>query len=112
MPKARSLLLVKLLDGDDEHSGTMLHAVPLGTFREVVEAFAAYNTGPDGDPESSNLLYGPGIRVELPFVDARDPVQQVVVSLTEEDIAWSVLERICRGLKWKMMDPGTGRTFG
>lgn len=118
---ARSLILVKLAQtprtgGHDEleeaAAASALNAVPLGTLSEVVDALAEFNTASDGSADSMNVLHGPGMIVQLPFVGPRDDVAQLLVTLNEEDVAFPVLERICRTLRWKMMDPNTGRTFG
>lgn len=98
--------------GPGEDSDAPPDLVPLGTYREVVRQLADYNTASDGSPESLGLLYGPGLTVELPMVEPNQDVNQIAISLTEEDTAWPVLVRICRRLKWKMMDPATGRQFG
>lgn len=97
-----------------EETPSLLASAPLGTFREVVSALSGYNTGADGSnkAECFGVLYGPGFTVQLPMVGSDDPVGQLLVSFQEEDVAWPVLTRICRGLGWKMMDPKTGRTFG
>jgi len=113
---ARQILLVKLLrsEEEDESSGTILNAVPLGAYRQVVDLLGRFNTGPDGgrSPESFGLLYGPGMIVQMPMVGPDDPVMQVGVSLHEEEMAWPVLMRVCKALGWRMMDPSSGRTFG
>ncbi len=98
--------------GDDPTRDTMLNAVALGSWREVVRQLGAFNTAPDGSSDSPGMLFGPGIIVQLPMLGPDDPVMQVVVTIEEEGIAWPVLTRVCRLLKWKMMDPKTGRTFG
>ena len=116
MSKARTILLVKLLQSDDgeEAAAGVLNSIPLGTAAQVIEALAQLNTTADGSssPESFGVLYGPGIIVQMPMAGPGDPVMQLAVSMQEEDIAWPVLLRICRTLKWKMMDPASGRTFG
>ena len=101
-------------DSGGNRTGTM---VSLGPVREVVAALAEYNTSPDGSgPEGMGdvvgfgRLYGPGFIAEIPT--SADDITQVMVSITDEDFAWSVLMRLCRQLKWKMMDPESGRTFG
>lgn len=113
---ARSLLLVKLLkiEPDDEAGASVLNSIPLGSYRQVVGLLAAFNTGPDGSrsAESAGILYGPGLIVQMPMVGPDEPVMQAGVSLLEEDMAFPVLLRICRGLGWKLMDPSSGRTFG
>ncbi|TVQ33318.1 MAG: hypothetical protein EA376_02995 [Phycisphaeraceae bacterium] len=86
--------------------------IPLGTKREVLQKLAKYNTAPDGSPESLGMAFGPGIRIDLPMVDDRDEINQAVVSIIEEEIAWPVLSRLCKQHGWQMADPETGRTFG
>ena len=114
--RTRQVLLVKLLKVEDDQaaSDTMLNAVSLGTSRQLVRSLERFNTGPDGSksPEGASTLYGPGLIIQLPMVGPDDPVMQVAASMVEEDIAWPVLMRICRGMGWKMMDPASGRTFG
>jgi predicted dinucleotide-binding enzyme len=56
------------------------------------------------------LLHGPGMIVEL--ATAQDPVQQAMVTVTDDDIAWPVLSRLCKAVGWKMVDVETGRMFG
>jgi len=115
----RHLLLVKVLDKDEpEHDPSaetgpaVLNMVALGPYSEVVRLLAPFNAGPDGSAEGAGVLWGPGVTVQMPMVGPDDPVMQLMVSLTDENIAWPVLERICATLGWKMMDPKTGRTFG
>jgi hypothetical protein len=114
--RSRQILLVKLLraEADDEPALTILSSVPMGSFKSVVDQLGRYNTAPDGgkSPENYGMLYGPGFIAQLPMVGPDDPVAQVMISLTEEEIAWPVLMRICRNLELRMMDPQSGRTFG
>lgn len=118
MAGLRSILLVKVLepedDADDDAQPTpvALNMVSLGTIDEVKGLLAQFNTMPDGDPTTRHVLYGPGITVSLPMGDRDDPVNQALVGVSEDDIAWATLIRICRSLGWKMMDPKSGRTFG
>lgn len=116
MAKTRQIVLIKLLPADegDEASATVLNSIPLGTYEQVVDALSAFNTQPDGSksPESFGLLHGPGLIVQMPMVGPKDPIMQIAVSLQEEDVAWTVLARLCKRLDWKMMDPASGRTFG
>lgn len=86
---------------------------PLGTSRDIKEALARFNTAPDGSTKKSlgtEFYYGPGIQVELP--SGQSEVNQALVTLIEEDIAWPVLLRMCRTLNWALQDPNTGRIFG
>lgn len=104
------------MNGDT--SGAKTGEMPvLGSLRDVVKAISAYNTSPDGSgPEGMGeaggigFLYGPGFVIELPTTT--DAVSQLMVTITDEDFAWSVLMRMCRQLQWKMMDAESGRTFG
>lgn len=86
---------------------------PLGSLRDVTEILARFNTAPDGSPPSAMgtlRLFGPGMLVEIP--QGFDTVAQAMVTLIEEEIAWSVLSRLCKERKWKMVDLDTGRAFG
>ena len=104
MSGLRSLLLVNVL--------AALNTMSMGSVRDVTRMLGAFNTRSDGEPTTRNVLYGPGITVQLPMADDEDPVTQLLVSLTEDDIAWPLLIRICQASGWKMMDPKTGRVFG
>lgn len=109
----RSLLLVKVLPSDDAGAPvTAAHMVSLGSRREVQRILAPFNCASDGSQASYGVLWGPGIVVQLPMVDDRDPIMQLLVTLNDETIAWPVLERVCRLLGWKMMDPKSGAVFG
>lgn len=86
---------------------------PLGSLRGVSEILARFNTAPDGSPPGGMgtlRLFGPGMVVELP--QGFDQIGQAMVTLVEEEIAWSVLSRLCKEQKWKMVDVETGRAFG
>ncbi len=87
---------------------------PLGSRQEVRDALSRFNTGVDGSPPKptagTELLHGPGMLVELPTTT--DAVVQAMVTMTDDDIAWPVLMRICQQLKWKMVDLESGRSFG
>lgn len=86
---------------------------PLGNLRQVVEELARYNTAPDGSPGDGmglSRLYGPGMVLDVP--SNGESIAQAMVTITEEEIAWPVLSRICKELRWKMVDLETGRAFG
>ena len=79
--------------------------VPIGSREEILNLLASFNTAPENDDES--ILFGPGIRIELP--PDQDPVPQMVLSVVEDEIAWLVIMRLAKELKWKILDPMTGR---
>jgi hypothetical protein len=88
-------------------------AAPLGTLREVRERLANFNTSTDGAPGKgmgTEILYGPGMVVELPT--SIEPVAQAIATVSDEEIAWPVLMRICKTLRWRLMDMESGRVFG
>lgn len=88
--------------------------VPLGAARDVRATLAKYNTASDGSPikptASTEVLHGPGMTVE--FARHQDEINQLMVTMYDEDSAWSVLSRLCRAQTWRMVDPETGRSFG
>jgi len=87
---------------------------PLGTPEEIRETLARSNTAPDGSPRTASLgteiLHGPGLIIELPTNQAE--VSQALVTVTDDDIAWPVLSRLCKAAGWKMVDVDSGRVFG
>ncbi len=85
----------------------------LGTGKQVKSILELYNTSPDGSPGRSlgtEVLYGPGMVVDIPT--SSEAVTQIMASVTDEEIAWPVLSKLCRDRKWKLVDLETGRTFG
>jgi len=103
MARSRQLVLVRA-SGDGA-------AGPLGTKREVLDSMAPFNTAPDGSEARDSVAHGPGFRVELPLVDEDDPVEQALLTLVDEDIAWPAVSRMCKANQWSLMDPESGRTF-
>ena len=106
MAKSRQLALMKagLPPGE---------SAPIGPRREVRDLLARFNTAPDGAAAKgigTERLYGPGMVIDLST--SADDVNQALVSVNEDDIAWPVLLRVCKELKWKMVDLETGRSFG
>ena len=77
---------------------------PLGTRAALLESLAQLNTGPD-QPDG-DVLYGPGLKLELP---PSDPVTQMALTVVEEDIAWLVIERFARRFGWRFLDLESGR---
>lgn len=78
---------------------------PLGPRAEIEEALASRNTAPDRP--GGSIFYGPGIELELP--PEQDPVTQMLLSVSDEDIAWGVILKLARALQWKILDPENGR---
>ncbi len=78
---------------------------PIGSREEIVNLLANFNTAPEND--DMDVLFGPGIRIELP--PDQDPVPQMVLTVVEDEIAWLVIMRISKELKWKILDPMSGR---
>jgi hypothetical protein len=112
LARKRQIILLKATEGGK--AGGM---EPLGSLRDVVKSLAPYNCAPDGSGADGlgerlglGMLYGPGFVVEIPT--GNDEINQLMVTVTDEDFAWAVLVRMCRALAFKMMDPETGRTFG
>lgn len=86
--------------------------VPLGARKEVLSSLANFNLAPDGARSKTGMevLWGPGMVMEWPA--AADQVNQAMVSVTDEDIAWPVLQRLCKTLGLMLVDLETGRSFG
>ena len=78
----------------------------IGPRAEIFEKLARANTSPESS-DDQDVLYGPGIRVEL--TPNQDPVSQMLVTVTEEEIGWQVLTRLINHFQWKLLDPNTGR---
>lgn len=114
MASKRLLVLVPAPENGATGSNTHTHAAPsLGTAKDIRATLARFNTAPDGGTRKSlgtEILHGPGILVELP--SGQDLVNQALITVVEEDIAWPVLMRLCRTQNWALQDPSTGRIFG
>lgn len=97
----RQLVITAPADREGEH------APSLGTRREVLAALANFNIGPD--LPDGEFLYGPGLTMQLP--PNTDAITQLLVAMIEEDMAWSVLTRLCRTTHWRMLDLESGRSL-
>ena len=91
-----------ILSRDTTSDGSM---VPLGSRQSIIDDLALHNTAPERKGE--DMLYGPGIRIDLP--PEEDPIRQMLVTMTEEEIAWLVVIRLAKIFEWKILDPLTGR---
>jgi hypothetical protein len=78
--------------------------VPLGTRSEIVESLARFNTL--AEVEGGDILWGPGIRIELP---TEDVIQQMLLYIVEEEIAWLPIVRLAKQFDWSVTDIETGR---
>ncbi len=81
---------------------------PIAPRRELLRELARYNTAPESQDET-DILFGPGIRLELP--PGQDPVVQMLLTLTEEEIGWLVLRRLAGAFNWRVVDPDSGREW-
>ena len=78
--------------------------VPLGTRDEIVNSLAKFNTA--AEVEGGDMLWGPGIRIELP---PDDVVQQMLLFIVEEEIAWLPIVKLAKHFDWSVMDIESGR---
>ncbi len=78
---------------------------PIGTRREILGILRLLNTAPQEPGE--DVLYGPGIELELP--PSLDPVTQMLLRLTDEDVGWDVIRAIAHRTHWRLLDPLSGR---
>jgi len=78
---------------------------PIGSRRDIVAALRRHNTGPQAPGE--DVLYGPGIEIEFP--PGQDPITQMLLRTTDDDLAWDVIATISKATHWKLLDPATGR---
>lgn len=81
---------------------------PIAPRKELVQELSRYNTAPEST-DNADVLFGPGIRIEMP--PGQDPVMQMLLTLTEEEIGWLVLRRLAQKLNWKVLDPESGREW-
>ncbi len=96
-----------ILSGVEPEDAGSLPAI--GPRAEIVEKLAQVNTSPES-AEAEDVLYGPGIRVEL--TPDQDPIRQMLVTVTEEEIGWKVLTRLINHFQWKLLDTVTGQQLG
>ncbi len=96
-----------ILSSQPPPEGASLAAI--GPRKDVLENLALCNTSPECQ-DADDVLFGPGIRIEL--TPGQDPVTQMLVTLSEEEIGWHVLQRFVTEFHWKLLDPSSGREFG
>ncbi len=78
---------------------------PIGTRREILGILRMLNTAPQAPGE--DVLYGPGVEIELP--PGLDPVTQMLLRLTDDDVGWDVIRAIAHRTHWRLLDPLSGR---
>jgi len=93
MPR-RELVVMPREDSGDSLSGRA----------DLVGRLAGFNTAPERPGD--DVLYGPGIRIDLP--PEQDPVGQLLLTVVDEDIAFSVIRRILGEFPWRILDPISG----
>ncbi len=98
MPLAQLVILSR----DDARNGEL---PTIGRRDDIVSQLGAFNTAPE--VTGGDILYGPGIEIELE--PEEQEIRQMLLTVTDEDIAWAALMRIARAMKWKLLDPGSGR---
>lgn len=76
----------------------------LGSRKSVLASLSHLNTHAECD--GGDILYGPGVEFQL--APNQDPIVQMILVLSDEDIAWQVIERIGKTLKWKYVDVNSG----
>jgi hypothetical protein len=76
----------------------------LGSRKSLEERLSHMNTGPD--QLGGDVLFGPGVELQLP--PQQDPVTQMILTVSDEDIGWLVVERMGKTLHWKFVDLNTG----
>lgn len=81
---------------------------PMGARAQLIRDLGRFNTAPEQSGED-DILYGPGIRLELP--PGQDPVNQLLLTVVEEEIAWQVIMRLAKTFEWKIVDTESGREF-
>ena len=80
---------------------------PLSTRRELLEGLAGCNTAPEREGEDT--CFGPGLELHLP--PGQDPVRQMLMTISDDDIAWIAIINMAKKLGWKILDPQSGREF-
>lgn len=95
---ARELVILAPRDG----SGGA--PAPIASRSQILADLEPLNTAPEAP--GGDCLYGPGIRIDLP--PGQDPITQMLLTIVDDDIAWSVIRRLLRTFPWRMQDPISG----
>ena len=62
-----------------------------------------------GSCPGEDTCYGPGLELHLP--PGQDPVRQMLMTISDDDIAWIAVINMARKFGWKILDPQSGREF-
>ncbi len=100
MPRPEFVILSREASADGE-------LVPLGSRAEIVDGLSHCNTGPEAPGE--DLLYGPGLEILLP--PGEDPIRQMILRISDDDIGYVVMLRMAKEFRWKVRDLEHGREF-
>lgn len=111
MSRSRNILILKTTDPAHDDAEGM---PALGTIEELAGIFGRYNTASDNGVRadgslSGTMMHGPGMYLEIFSDDARAPVRQVMVTMTDQDFAFPVLTRMAREQGWTLLDPESGQ---
>lgn len=79
----------------------------LGSRSSVLKTLSSFNTWPD--VEGGEFLYGPGLTMQI--TPGADELNQMLVAVLDEDIAWAVLTRLCKTTHWQLLDLDSGRSL-
>jgi hypothetical protein len=79
----------------------------LGSRSELMQGLSRFNTAPDH--EGGDTLYGPGIVLDFP--PGAESVNQILLTVTEEEIGWQVIVKLLKAFGWSLVDTSTGQTF-
>ena len=58
------------------------------------------------ETEGGDTLWGPGFKIELP---PNNPIQQMLLNIVEEEIAWKPIIGLAKHFDWSVMDIESGR---
>ena len=112
--RSRQVIVIKTADPTDDVEGGGLP--PLGTLAEVSDVLQHFNISTDGAPPKKEtisgavVMHGPGLYLEcIAPGGPRSEINQMMVTMTDDDFAFPVLSRLCRTNKWTLMDPESGQ---
>jgi len=82
-------------------------APTLGSRHETLVTLSRFNIWPE--MEGGEFLYGPGLTMQM--TPGAEEINQMLVAVLDEDIAWAVLTRLCTTTHWQLLDLDSGRTL-